>query len=118
VDRDTEALASGAARRIPNSQGDGYAPTVRPARNLEQRRRDYIVQPLQRHTVANGRVHRHVTDAYALACGNPMLEMRASRIVSSSPLPVAGGVTFAQVGRGWSDWLTPYRCAAHVLAAE
>ena len=35
--------------------------------------------------------------------------MRAHRIV---PLVVAsliaGGVTFAQVGRGWSDWPTPY----------
>jgi hypothetical protein len=38
-----------------------------------------------------------------------MFEVRASPIASLvAALLVAGGVTFAQVGRGWSDWLTPY----------
>ena len=35
--------------------------------------------------------------------------MRAHRIVSLFAASlIAGGVTFAQVGRGWSDWPTPY----------
>ena len=35
--------------------------------------------------------------------------MRAHRIVSLLAASlIAGGVTFAQVGRGWSDWPTPY----------
>ena len=35
--------------------------------------------------------------------------MRAHRIVPSLLASlIAGGVTFAQVGRGWSDWPTPY----------
>jgi len=35
--------------------------------------------------------------------------MRVYRIVSLvAALIVAGGATFAQVGRGWSDWLAPY----------
>src|SRR5437879_3542456 len=43
--------------------------------------------------------------------------MRASRRIKMHPQRtallalaslVAGNVTFAQVGRGWSDWLTPY----------
>lgn len=35
--------------------------------------------------------------------------MRAHRIVLLvAALLIAGGVTFAQVGRGWSDWPTPY----------
>jgi outer membrane protein assembly factor BamB len=37
------------------------------------------------------------------------MQMRAHRIVSLfAALLIAGGVTFAQVGRGWSDWPTPY----------
>jgi hypothetical protein len=35
--------------------------------------------------------------------------MRAHRMTSLvAALLIASGVTFAQVGRGWSDWLTPY----------
>ena len=35
--------------------------------------------------------------------------MRAHRIVPLVAASlIAGGVTFAQVGRGWSDWPTPY----------
>ena len=35
--------------------------------------------------------------------------MRAHRLASVlAALLIAGGVTFAQVGRGWSDWPTPY----------
>ena len=35
--------------------------------------------------------------------------MRAHRLASLlAALLIAGGVTFAQVGRGWSDWPTPY----------
>src|SRR5580765_7907094 len=35
--------------------------------------------------------------------------MRLCRIASLvAAVLVAGGATFAQVGRGWSDWLTPY----------
>jgi outer membrane protein assembly factor BamB len=37
------------------------------------------------------------------------MQMRAHRIVLLAAASViAGGVTFAQVGRGWSDWPTPY----------
>jgi hypothetical protein len=37
------------------------------------------------------------------------MQMRAHRIVPVLAASlVAGGVTFAQVGRGWSDWPTPY----------
>src|SRR5918995_1013845 len=37
------------------------------------------------------------------------MQMRAHRIVALiSASLIAGGVTFAQVGRGWSDWPTPY----------
>ncbi len=37
------------------------------------------------------------------------MQMRAHRIVLLvAALLIAGGVTFAQVGRGWSDWPTPY----------
>ena len=37
------------------------------------------------------------------------MEMLAHRIASLlAILLIAGGVTFAQVGRGWSDWPTPY----------
>ena len=37
------------------------------------------------------------------------MEMRAHRIASLlAALVVAGGLTSAQVGRGWSDWPTPY----------
>ena len=35
--------------------------------------------------------------------------MRAYRIVPCLAASlITGGVTFAQVGRGWSDWPTPY----------
>ena len=44
-----------------------------------------------------------------LASGRPRMEMRAHRIASLlAAVLIAGGVTFAQVGRGWSDWPTPY----------
>jgi outer membrane protein assembly factor BamB len=37
------------------------------------------------------------------------MQMRALRIVPLFAASlIAGGVTFAQVGRGWSDWPTPY----------
>src|SRR5918995_7436216 len=37
------------------------------------------------------------------------MQMRAHRIVALiSASLIVGGVTFAQVGRGWSDWPTPY----------
>jgi hypothetical protein len=37
------------------------------------------------------------------------MQMRAHRIVPFVAASlIAGGVTFAQVGRGWSDWPTPY----------
>src|ERR671910_213132 len=37
------------------------------------------------------------------------MQMRAHRIVPLITASlIAGGVTFAQVGRGWSDWPTPY----------
>jgi outer membrane protein assembly factor BamB len=37
------------------------------------------------------------------------MQMRAHRIVPLVAASlIAGGVTFAQVGRGWSDWPTPY----------
>src|SRR5918994_6968013 len=37
------------------------------------------------------------------------MQMRAHRIVLLITASlIAGGVTFAQVGRGWSDWPTPY----------
>jgi outer membrane protein assembly factor BamB len=37
------------------------------------------------------------------------MQMRAYRIVPFFAASlIAGGVTFAQVGRGWSDWPTPY----------
>ena len=37
------------------------------------------------------------------------MQMRAHRIVPFLAASIiAGGVTFAQVGRGWSDWPTPY----------
>ena len=38
-----------------------------------------------------------------------MMKMRARRITSvCAALLIASGVTLAQVGRGWSDWSTPY----------
>src|SRR5215217_6118812 len=37
------------------------------------------------------------------------MEMRADRIAAVvAAALIAGSVTFAQVGRGWSDWSTPY----------
>ena len=78
---------------------------------LEQRRHDYVVESLQRHhRRERPRLHRHLgRDALRLwrQVGRGWKCARTDCLLLVAVL-IAGGVTFAQVGRGWSDWPTPY----------
>ena len=77
---------------------------------LEQRRCHHVVEPLQwHHGDQRPRLYRHMgRDAPRVWCEVAMMNRVQQIVILLAAVLFTGAVAIAQVGRGWSDWPTPY----------